>query len=333
MTFEFIVNPTFNFVQAFGEKYNIPVYKDSLKIPATMGRGFIKFKNIEPGVRFAIHHYTLKQELHLKRKSAITDHDLISIVFNSNEIPTDTTPDRQTAIQFLKSNGSSIQIASSALSTETLFPAGIEVNFGVVGIKRETLAALLDLKKATGPLETILHGDGLFFYHELMHPEALRTLKQISEIDDQDELSPLYYKIKIHELIYLLFGKLLARGNEKQHPVNKADIDKLSAIRTAILSDLSEPPKLQALAKMAGMSETKMKQLFKQTFGDTIYNYYQTERMREAGFLLKHAGYSVSETGYHLGFSNLSHFSRLFEKHFGITPKKYASPGSAQSAG
>ena len=160
-----------------------------------------------------------------------------------------------------------------------------------------------------------------------MHPEVLRTLKQLSEIDDRTKLSSLYYKIKIHELIYLLFDKLLDRGDEAQSPVNKADIDKLSAIRTTILADLSQPPELKALAKMAGMSETKMKQLFKQTFGDTIYNYYQNERIREAGFLLKHAGYSVSETGYHLGFSNLSHFSRLFEKHYGITPKKYASAG------
>lgn len=327
MTFKFTVHPTFNFIKSFGEKFNIPVYKDYLKIPAAMGKGFIKFKDIEPGVKFAMHHYTLKQELHLKRMAPPENYDIISIVFNSNEIPSDTTPDRQTAIHFLKNHGSSIQIASSALSTETLFPANIEVYFGVVGIRRETLTALLGIHKVSGPLETILQRDGLFFYHEKMHPEVLRTLKQLSGIDDQDELSALYYKIKIHELIYLLFDKLLDRGREKQSRINKADIDKLSAIRTAILADLSQPPELTALAKMAGISQTKMKQLFKQTYGDTIYNYYQNQRMQEAGFLLKHAGYSVSEAGYHLGFSNLSHFSRLFEKHYGITPKKYTSAG------
>ena len=327
MIFDFTVHPGFNFVKSFGEKFKIPVYKDSLKIPPTMGRGFIKFREIEPGIRFAIHHYTLKHELHLKRKAGGENHNLVSIVFNSNEIPTASNPSRQTAIQFLKNNGSSVQIASSALSTETYFPPNIEVHFGVIGITRETLSALLNLNKMSGPLETILKGDSLFFYHEIMHPEMLRTLKQLSEISEQDELNALYYKIKIHELIYLLFDKLLTRGTDKQRLVNKADIDKLAAIRSSILSDLSQPPELHALAKMAAMSETKMKQLFKQTFGDSIYNYYQTERLREAGFLLKHAGYSVSEAGYHLGFSNLSHFSRLFEKHYGITPKKYSAAG------
>jgi AraC-like DNA-binding protein len=49
--------------------------------------------------------------------------------------------------------------------------------------------------------------------------------------------------------------------------------------------------------------------------------------MEEAAFLLRQAKHTVSETGYELGFSNLSHFSRLFEKHYGITPKKFSSAG------
>ena len=292
-----------------------------------MGEGYIKHIDVEPGFKFVMHHYTLKEDFHLKRKSLVEDNEMISIIFNGNEIPSGLTDDRESAIQFLKSNGSSIQITLTALATETFFPANAEVHFGVIGIRRTVLSSLLRIGKTSGPLETILRSNTRFFYHEKMNPEVQRILKQISEINDQNELSDLYYSIKAHELIYLLFDKLLARGTERQSPVNKADIDKLYVIRTAILADLGQPPNLSALANMAGMSETKMKQLFKQTFGDTIYNYYQNERMQEAGFLLKHAGYSVTEAGYRLGFSNLSHFSRLFEKHFGITPKKYTAAG------
>ena len=32
---------------------------------------------------------------------------------------------------------------------------------------------------------------------------------------------------------------------------------------------------------------------------------------------------TVSETGYKLGFTNLSHFGRVFEKHFLMKPKRY----------
>jgi len=327
MTFEFTVQPGFNFVKSFGEYFNIPVFNNELKIPAHMGVGHIKTVDVEPGFKFVLHHYTLKEEFHLKRKSPVENGDLISIVFNSNELPATSAVDRETAIEFLKSNGSSIQIASTALATETVFQANVEVYFGVIGITKQVLSSLLRVDQVNGLLDTVLKGNNPFFYHEKMNPEVARVLRLVSEINEQNKLSDLFYSIKVHEMIYLLFDKLLDRDSEKQSFVNKADIDKLYQIRTFVLADLGQPPHLSELAVKAGMSETKMKQLFKQTFGDTIYNFYQNERMQEAGFLLKHAGYSVSEAGYRLGFSNLSHFSRLFEKHFGTTPKKYTLAG------
>jgi AraC-like DNA-binding protein len=77
------------------------------------------------------------------------------------------------------------------------------------------------------------------------------------------------------------------------------------------------------LAEFANMSLSKLKRIFKQIFGDSIFNYYQTFRMQEAARLLKEEKLSVSEAGYRLGFSNLSHFSRVFEQHMGMKPKKY----------
>ena len=63
--------------------------------------------------------------------SSAEPNDLISIVFNSNEVPTDSPDDRQNAVQFLKNNGFAIQISSSILGTETLFAQNTEVYFAV----------------------------------------------------------------------------------------------------------------------------------------------------------------------------------------------------------
>ena len=258
MTFEFIVQPNFNFVKSFGERFNIPVFNDRLQIPSYMGEGHIKMVDVDPGFKFVLHHYTLKEDFHLKRRSPQENGELVSIVFNSNEIPMAFTEERESAVQFLKTNGSSIQIASTALATETFFPANTEVYFGVIGIRRQVLASLLRIAEISGPMETILHSNALFFYHEKMLPEVVRVLKQVSEINAENKLSDLLYSIKAHEMIYLLFDKLLDRIAGKQSPVNKSDIDKLYVIRTAILADMGQPPQLNVLAKMAGMSETKM---------------------------------------------------------------------------
>jgi AraC-like DNA-binding protein len=45
--------------------------------------------------------------------------------------------------------------------------------------------------------------------------------------------------------------------------------------------------------------------------------------MKEAGRQLKETDKNVSEVGYDLGFTNLSHFSREFEKYMGMKLKQY----------
>lgn len=54
-----------------------------------------------------------------------------------------------------------------------------------------------------------------------------------------------------------------------------------------------------------------------------IYDYYQDMRMKEAARLMCEKRLSVSEAGYVMGFENLGHFTKVFEKHFDKKPKKY----------
>lgn len=80
------------------------------------------------------------------------------------------------------------------------------------------------------------------------------------------------------------------------------------------------------------MSEPKLRKLFKQAFGKGVFDYYQFMRIQEAARLLKEKGLTVSEVGYQLGFTNLSHFSRVFEQHVGMKPKRYSQSISQGAA-
>ncbi|WP_052496011.1 helix-turn-helix domain-containing protein [Pedobacter lusitanus] len=122
-----------------------------------------------------------------------------------------------------------------------------------------------------------------------------------------------------------MFAELLKRQDATSQTLNTADVKRIYEVKDKILSDIDTPPVLSELVKLSGMSESKLKRLFKQIFGNSIYNYYQSFRMKKAAYLIKEENLPVSEAGYLLGFSNLSHFSRLFEAHIGIKPKKYAA--------
>ncbi|WP_228377942.1 helix-turn-helix domain-containing protein [Chryseobacterium luteum] len=292
-----------------------------------MGKGYIKKIVFGTDFRLIIHRYKLNEDFTIKRNASLERNDLISIFFYNNENLIDLVYNQDQRVPFSQNNESAIQLTTSDMNSVIKFPANSEIYKCIVGITSEKLATLLRIEKPNSIIQKITSGKDSFTYFESMNQEMLRNLKQLFEINVENNLSNFYYQIKVQELLYHLFDKLLQRVNLPHQLINNADVEKLLVLRNIILEDLSKPPVLGALSKLIGMSETKMKQLFKQTFGDTIYNYYQKIRMEEAAFLLKQAGYSVSDVGYQLGFSNLSHFSRLFEKQFGITPKKYSVVG------
>ncbi|WP_420149312.1 helix-turn-helix transcriptional regulator [Spirosoma sp.] len=328
MEFEFAANSGFNFLTSFGQKFGIPVHGDTLNIPATFGKGYVKKIDLDPEFKLLIHQYTLKEDFVIKRRPADKIYDLVSVIFHSNEeLANLSTAVQEQPVRLAKSTQFAIQISSPDLESVIRFPANTAINFTVVGITSARLKSMLAIQNPNPVIQTILSGSPGFLFYESMGPDVQKTLKQVTAARQDGELSSLYYRIKVQELMLLVFEQLLKRDQVRHSPINKDDIDKLFIVRTAVLSDLGQPPHLAHLSKLVGMSETKLKDLFRQVFGDSIYNYFQKARMEEAAFLLKQGGYSVTDVGNQLGFTNLSHFSRLFEKHYGVKPKKYTSGG------
>jgi AraC-like DNA-binding protein len=326
MFFEFVPNPQFDFLTSFAKKFNVAVNGDRLIIPAVMGTGSIRKIALSAGLKLIVHRYRLNQDFILNRVGTDTPNDLVSVIFHSNEAAASVNTGQKPDL-LSRSSAFAIQIASTDLNSQICFPANTDIYFIVVGIMKNTLKDLLGIKTPNNVVQTILNVETGFLFYESMSVEINKLVKQVTDAREDNELGDFYHRLKVQELLYLVFEKLQKRDAKPHSPIHKDDVEKLFLIRTAILTDLSLPPSLPKLAKMAGLGETKMKDLFKQVFGDTIYNYYQQARMEEAAFLLKHGGLSVSETGYHLGFSNLSHFGRLFEKYHGNKPKKYAGGG------
>ncbi len=86
-----------------------------------------------------------------------------------------------------------------------------------------------------------------------------------------------------------------------------------------------EPPTLQELSDEIGLSLRKLKEGFKQIYGDSVYGFLLEHKMDYARKLLESGKYNVNEVGLKLGYSTASHFITSFKKQFGTTPKKYLS--------
>ena len=325
MIFEFTTAPGFDFITLFSKQINAPVRDNVLEIPKTLGEGYVRKVGFGNDFKLTIHRYVLNEDLIVKRNPAAIANDVRTIFFYNEREDLEVKYHNDTNISCSPKNDSSILLSSNDLRTEIRFPARSNIQYVVVGITANRLRSVLSIEKPNTTIQTITAKNASFLFFESLDAEMQLLLKNIVSVDMNNSLNNFYVQIKVQELMYLLFSKLSLRENTTFKNINSNDAEKLLVIRNEILSDLGTPPVLSKLALIASMSETKLRPLFKQTFGDTIYNYYQKARMEEAAFLLKQAKHSVSEVGYELGFSNLSHFSRLFEKQYGITPKKFST--------
>lgn len=101
---------------------------------------------------------------------------------------------------------------------------------------------------------------------------------------------------------------------------NEADRDKITKAREILLQHIGEPITIRALSRKVAMNECYLKKGFKEMFGTTIFDFYQSQRMEHAKFLLYEKGLTVTDVSILLGYSSISHFSTAFKKHTGLKP-------------
>jgi len=101
---------------------------------------------------------------------------------------------------------------------------------------------------------------------------------------------------------------------------NEADRNKVMLAREVLLKHIGEPITIKQLSRKVAMNECYLKKGFKEMFGTTIFDFYQSQRMEHAKYLLYEKGLSVTEVSMLLGYSSISHFSTAFKKHTGLKP-------------
>jgi AraC family transcriptional regulator of arabinose operon len=90
---------------------------------------------------------------------------------------------------------------------------------------------------------------------------------------------------------------------------------------------MTEPWKIEDLARKVGLSSSRLSHLFKQETGQTIVESLNQMRIRQAALLLEHTDRTASEVAIDVGFYNYNHFANQFRARYGVSPGKYKSKG------
>jgi len=133
------------------------------------------------------------------------------------------------------------------------------------------------------------------------------------------KLKCIYLESKALELIALFF-KASEEKESPKYSLGKREQQQILNAQSILKERLDNPPGIIELARLVGLNEYKLRLGFKEVFDNTIYGYLRQQRMLKAKELIETRELSVSEAGYMVGYSNMSHFATAFKNEFGITP-------------
>lgn len=127
--------------------------------------------------------------------------------------------------------------------------------------------------------------------------------------------------LKIKELILLLLQTNNADNiiSLFSHLFTPRQANFKEVVQAHLYSNITIPE----LAVLSGRSLSTFKRDFENYFNDTPANYMKEQKLLKANELLVTTDFSVSEICYEVGFSDTSHFSKLFKLKYNSTPSEF----------
>jgi AraC-like DNA-binding protein len=86
---------------------------------------------------------------------------------------------------------------------------------------------------------------------------------------------------------------------------------------------MSETISAEEIAAELFLSRPYLSKKFREETGETLTDFILEEKTEEAKRLLRYSDKTAAAVGAFLGFSSTAHFSRVFKKYAGLTPREY----------
>ncbi|MFL5576237.1 MAG: helix-turn-helix domain-containing protein [Gemmatimonadaceae bacterium] len=149
--------------------------------------------------------------------------------------------------------------------------------------------------RRSGPLASLSHR----LYRELRHGDAASELV-------------------VEGVALEIVGELVRAG-----PRTEERPRWLERARERVHAEPSRPLSVQSVAAEVGVSPVRLSRAFRRAFGESLGSYHRRLRVREACGRLRDDALSLAEIALAAGFTDQSHFTRVFRRLTGTTPAAF----------
>jgi len=138
----------------------------------------------------------------------------------------------------------------------------------------------------------------------------------------------IYYQDIISNAISTILS-IIVRNISEKYDYNKREISvkntKIDHILGFIRQNVydNDRTKISYLAQKFNMSQSSISTYFKKKTGESIHQFVTKYKMELVEYRLEHTEFTIAEIAYQLGYTDESHLTKTFKKHFEMSPKQY----------
>ena len=175
--------------------------------------------------------------------------------------------------------------------------------------------------------------DKEYFFMEMplraKHYTSGRVLESLHRKTSYHKLDHLDMEEIVIEVLFRLQNdqltayKLAKRIKSKKHSTKIEVFKRLLLSREYIHDNLNRPIPMGELANISCLPKFHLYDSFKRVFGQTPHQYANAIKLMKSKELLASGEYMVNEVSDLLGFNDIQCFSKLFKKHYRISPSQF----------
>lgn len=311
----------FNLIEDLSREFNHVNTKEAVALPSCLGAGKIMGMCFPSDLNLYVGDYHLNDPWQL---DTINEPDSGTFVIFASIISNKITIKKEGEWVAIDHHGpNTLLFYSSGSSVEMVFPHNEPVKTIAITFTTETVRAIIDQPDVLKGIDP----ESPFLYLDETVPEAEGYIRSLVNGASRFET----YVTLLNLLKLTLYRTFVMKERYNSSGLLKEDVEKLFAIRRTLMENSHMTIKIATLAVEIGMGESKMVRLFKQVFNRTIYQFAQKAKVIKAKDLLSSKKYSVSEVGYMVGYSNMTHFAKAFRKYYKVNPGEYLKKVLAKS--
>ncbi len=288
--------------------FRLKVKDDTGYFPLSSGEGSIKLMNLKNGIQLLLFDYVINEDVVYHRKKINQNFYVMRI----NEAPPQSESVKS-ALFFSNTN------------TEWFYmsPANVRLHTMHISFSKEWLQELLINEPKGEILMSNVLLSGNFYHYEILDSEYKRLLKDVTERDKHSAFEQFIIYNCTMQIIERFFTRFYKKITTEPRFIRASadELQRLKTVESEILKDFSyTPPNINQLSRIAAMSPSKLKLIFKEVFGMPVYQYYQKHRMQKGKAMLITQKYSIKQVAVQLGYTHVKDFNKAFQKHFDQFP-------------